>query len=130
MSEAKPNETIPLFQSLTEEVKFFNENPSLVTPQHLNNLHYKICHYHKVAERFLDKRLVDAEKETSPVLRLVTEKRKHQTAREFLQEINAALDELHLSREEILGYSNTDPRLLPVYHALRRRGYNHYDIVQ
>lgn len=129
--EQKPGRNAPL----NAMSKWYEHRIDEITPDDLNNLHLWVP-FSEYVEQFnawphiLDKpRTIDADYLHSP-------KWAAQTARQFIQTISDAVDEIPELRERLkelqkqkAGAEELHPELLELYKALRREGYSHYDLV-
>lgn len=117
-------------------IEFFDKHPELMTPPHLNNFHMNMPGSsrrgdHKSAK---ERRMTLKETETTSEfgdprsLPLFSERRASQTDDQFYAEIDEVLAHLGINFSETPPAG--DPRLVPVYLELKRRGYRYYDLVR
>lgn len=115
MHEDVPVQRPEKFANLITECEFFDAHPELVAEQDLNNLRLRLPGniMRKDNEEgfpiLLDQRIES---------KYISEKLAQQTLREFYAMIDT----------EIERSGSTD--LLALYHALRARGYSHYDLIR
>jgi hypothetical protein len=132
----KPNkeeEGLPDPFDLSKCIEFFDKYPERIIPEHLNNFWLKIPSASKPnlprSKEYERMTMREILQESGPrYLRHYSEKRAGQTYGEFDREVGDVLASLGLDFSNETLHSQ-DPRLVPIYLELRKRGYGHYDLI-
>lgn len=131
---------------LEDQAKFFDAHPEAITPEYLNNLITKLPGAHErsiLLEFFPDKKFTAIDDFSSQYYSPI---KREQTVREFIQSVDRAISRAELDLTELsqkvktlemakgeswMSYRDElSKEIIPIYHELRRAGYNHLDIVK